>query len=193
MSLTVNRDTIRGKRPVFAKVLELFTGGFGWSARATDRNTTVVELPKGALLRVDEVTRTCHPIKRGRLVSALGSGATGALLEHGSMFQVGDRIQYPDVATGVAITAITERDAGDYILIATATTGSAAAGGVIIDFAGNNVTGTANAFAALPARVEAGASVSVLRRGTVYTNRVQPLTARDQIPTGGAILFSTSS
>ncbi len=193
MSLTLSRDTIRGKRPVFAKVLELFTGGFGWAARALARNTTVVELPKGALLRIDETTRTCWPIKRARLAVALGSGATGALLQHGSMFQVGDRFRHDGVATARGITAIEDRDAGTYILVATAFTGSAAANSTLEDFSGAGLTGTANAIAALPTRVEEGASVTVLRRGTVYTNRIQPLTARDEIPTGGAVLFSTSS
>ena len=193
MSLTVSRDTISGKRPVFAKVLELFTGGFGWSARALARNTTVVELPKGALLVVDEVARTCHPVKRGRAAAAIASAATGISVQHGSMFQVGDVIRYAGVGTGHTITGVTERPTLTRLLLATATTGSAAAGSTVEDLASGDLTGTANAIAALPTRVESGASVSVLRRGTVYTNRVQPITARDQFPTGGAVLFSTSS
>lgn len=193
MSVTVNRETAPVRRSVFANVFELFPGGFGWSARAVARNTTVVELPKGALLRIDEDAQTAHPVKRGRVVT-LASGSTGVDIMAGSMFQAGDVIRYAGVATGHTISAVVDRaNYVTHLTLATATTGSAAAGSTVDDFAGGDVTGTANAIAALPSRVEDGASVSVLRRGTVFTNRVQPIQARDSFPTGGAILFNASS
>ncbi len=195
MSVTLSRDTTRGKRPVFAKVLELFTGGLGWATGAITRSDGI-NVPKGALLDIDESARTCSPVKRGRFTAEVASDATAATIQHGSMFAVGDRFSHEGTAGTAALVVVTERANDTYLAWAGAIGGTAASGSTMEDFGddGTNLTGTANAIAALPSTVGSGASVSVLRRGTVYTNRVQPLAARDDFgATGGAILFSDSN
>lgn len=190
MSLNISRDTLAGVRPKFIKVLELFTGGFGWAARATDRFTDGVTLPAGTLLSVDEATRTAFPIKRTRLAESAATAATGVMVEPGHFFNVGDSIHI--AGTGSSIQEIRTGDTSDYIRVnaGIASSGPNAAGTIVFAGTAGALSGTANAVAAYPTTIEAGASVAVLRRGTVYGNRVPPVAANDAIP--ATIQFSTS-
>ncbi len=190
MSVRIVRDTVSGVRPVFAKVFELFTGGFGWIARATNRHTEGVVLPAGSLLNINETTRVAYPIKRGRLTAQHATAATGLSVEHGHLFEVGESIHIG--GTGSTILSITERALDDFITVGGGIASIQSPSGATV-FAGTAgaLSGTANAIAAYPTTIEAGASVSVIRRGTVYTNRIPPLAAIDTVPTG-AIQFSDS-
>lgn len=182
MSLNISRDTIGAIRPVFVKVLELFTGGFGWSARATDRNTDGRTLPAGALLFVDEEARTAHPIKRGRTTEDYGSNATGIRIEPNHLFEVGDLVFISGGGTSAVIESITADDNEDYIVLSRGTLGTTAAtGATMFEGTGATITGSANAIAAYDTTVEAGASVAALRRGTVFANRIQPVEDNDDL------------
>jgi len=199
MSLTLNRDTVPGKRDVFAKVFELFTGGFAFTAAALARHTEGVTLPQGALLEVNEATRQCSPVKRARLSAGMATGATAAFFEVGHLFEVGDYVFVEDSATAGTITTIVTGDTSDRVTFGAAirSLGVIASGNWAQHVATSTATGVttrvtnANAIAAYPTTIEAGASVAALRRGTVYTNRVQPVVGTDGLP--GGILFSTSS
>lgn len=190
MSLNINRETVPGVRPLFIKVLELFTGGFGWAARATTRHTDGVTLPAGTLLRVDEAARTAYPIKRGRLAESAGTAATAFMVEPGHLFEIGESIHI--AGTGSSILEIRAGDTSDYIRVGggIASTGPNGPGTVVFAGTAGALSGTANAVAAYPSTIRAGASVSVLRRGTVYGNRVPPVAANDAIP--ATIQFSDS-
>lgn len=199
MSLQLNRETGAGKRPVILKVFELFTGGFSYLADALDTFTSGRELPQGTLLRIAENTRTAIPVKRGRLLETIASSISTGLFEPGHMFEAGDRIQCGGTAT--IVESVTEGNDGDTIVcrdrfrknLQTAAgsvayhVGSTSATGP----GGLTATGIANAIAAYPSTIETTASVTALRRGTVYANRIQPVNeGYDIIP--ATIILSTS-
>ena len=202
MSLTLTRETLAGVRALFAKVLEVFTGGFAWTGAALTRHTDGVTLPAGTLLVVSEVTRQAKPVKRARLASSATAFFQTLTVEKGHMFEVGDPIVANDAAATAAknIRSIAEGADTDVLTIASAgwggggfatgvvivEVGSSAATGPVTDF-----VGTANAIALYPSTIEAGASVAALRRGTAYANRIQPVVALDNLPV--TIQLSTSA
>lgn len=180
MSLNISRDTIGAIRPVFVKVLELFTGGFGWSARATDRNTDGRMLPAGALLSVDEETRTAHPIKRGRTTEDYATTATGVRVDTNHLFEVGDLVFIS--GTSAVIESIANEENEDYIVLSRGiASANVSTGATVYEGTSATITGTANAIAAYDTTVEAGASVAALRRGTVFANRIQPVEDNDNL------------
>lgn len=202
MSLTVVRETLASVNTYFAKVLEAFTGGFGWTAAALTRHTDGVTLPAGTLLVVNEVTRQAKPVKRARLAATLALGDATATVEKGHLFEVGDHIIGLSGGTGAGtITSITEGDTTDVIVVSgvgATGMGAAATGGALVEVATSAATGaittfvgTANAIALYPSTITAGASVAALRRGTAYANRIQPVVALDDLPE--TIQLSTSS
>ncbi len=190
MSVRIVRESVAGARALFAKTFELFTGGFGWATRATDDHTEGVTLPAGSLLTIDEENRTAYPVKRGRLATNYTAGSA-VHLEHGHLFEVGDTIGF---LTGTGADVAEVEDLGDYDYVRTDAAmrdNAMPTGTVITEGTASALVGTANAIAAYPTTIEEGASVSVIRRGTVYSNRIPPTMARDEIATG-AIQFSDS-
>ena len=199
MSLTVRSESVSGVIPKFAKVFELFTGGFGFTAAALARHTSGVTLPAGALLQVNEATRECSPVKRARLAAYVATAATSVKFEPGHLFRVGDYVFIEGTATGGTIATITEGATYDTIAFAAGVNinkGVAAGAWAQHVSTANATAGTAvvinaNAIAAFPTTIEAGASVAALRRGTVYKNRIQPIVTADSLPV--TILLSDSN
>ncbi len=186
MSVRIVRESVAGVRALFAKTFELFTGGFGWAARATDDHAEGITLPAGSLLTVDEESRTAFPVKRGRTTTNTATSATGVNVEKGHLFEVGDDIHFlGNTGTGATITAINVGDDSDYLSTnpTEISQGSNEPAGEAV-FAGTAgvMVGTANAIAAYPTTIEEGASVAALRRGTVYGNRIPPIGTHDTLP-----------
>ncbi len=196
MSVRIVRDSVAGVRALFAKTFEIFTGGFGWSAQALDNHTEGIVLPAGSLLTVSESARVARPVKRGRTTTLTGSAATGVNVQKGHLFEVGDNIHFiGGNPTAGAITAIYEHEDSDRLsispgLLLAESYGNRAIGAGVYEGTGNTLVGTANAISAYPTTIEEGASVTALRRGTVYANRVPPVGTHDQLPS--VIEFSDS-
>jgi hypothetical protein len=201
MSLTLNRETLAGLRPLFAKVLETFTGGFAWTAGTLTRHTDGVTLPAGTLLVVNEATRQARPVKRARLLATQATAVATATVEKGHMFEVDDIIIAAAANAGTRILNIVVGAASDQIVVGTAvaTCVVGATGAALYEIGTTTATGaftaligTANSIALYPSTIEAGASVTALRRGTVYANRIQPVNAvQDNLP--AVIQLSTSA
>ncbi len=201
MSLTLQRTTGGDIRPVFVKVLELFTGGFSFSAAALARHTEGVTLPKGALLQVNEATRECTPVKRARLAARIGTGVGTAIFQEGHLFEPGDFVWINGVATAATIGTVTSLGNGtDRITTARGWLNRIAAlpaNAWVVNVGTSAATGiatrvaNANTIARYPSTIQAGASVAALRRGTVYANRVNPIVDTDNLP--GTIILSTSA
>jgi hypothetical protein len=205
MSLTLNRETLSGVRALFAKVLEAFTGGFAWTAGALTRHTAGTTLPAGTLLVVNEATRQAVPVKRARVMYTTAAAATGVAVQNNHLFRVGDFLNVLAGTSAGTITAInTSATAGvDRFVLGfpTAPTvgiGALATGAALINVAGAGLlgatathVGTANAIALYPTTIQAGASVTALRRGTVYANRINPVVRVDNLP--NTIQLSTSA
>lgn len=198
MSLTLTRETLAGVRALFAKVLEVFTGGFAWTAAALTRHTDGVTLPAGTLLVVSEATRQATPVKRARLAATLATAVSTAVVEKGHLFEAGDFIFGVGLGTAATIGSVVEGATTDSLVISVGTSRFRGAVGLaIMEVASGGATGpggyvgTANAIALYPSTIEAGASVAALRRGTVYANRIQPVVATDDLP--ATIQLSTSA
>jgi len=204
MSLTLNRETLAGLRPVFAKVIEAFTGGFAWTAGALTRHAAGTTLPAGTLLMVNEATRQAVPIKRARVANTTAAAATGVAVQNNHLFRVGDFVIGLAGTSAGTITAInTSATAGiDRFVVAFPTApvvgmGALATGAALINVAGAGLlgatathVGTANSIALYPTTIIAGASVAALRRGTAYANRINPVVRVDNLP--ATIQLSTS-
>ena len=197
MSLSPSKSTVSAVAPVFAKVFEMFTGGF--SLTTTGFNTGV-KLPAGALLRVSESARTATPIKTTRL-TAVTTGATAiektyyfAADHH---FQVGDYFGHSEGtgARGQTITAIESASTGSKVTATGPTAARAAVNAVIYETATgatSTIKTVANTVSAYEVEIESGAFVTALRRGTAYKNRVQPHVAGHLADINASIQFSES-
>ncbi len=171
MSLNLQRKTVSGSATVFAKIFELFTGGF--SLTITGLNSGEV-LPEGSFLKVDESARTALPVKTA--VTAKDSvDATNHVVVGGHHFQVGDSLGVG--GTAYNIQEITPSGDNDILRIGTATE-TVGTGVVLYESSavgdGNGaVKNLPNAILRYEVTIEDGATVTALRRGTVYKNRIQ--------------------
>lgn len=175
MSLSPVKTTVSAGIPVFSNVQEVFAGGF---SLVTTGFASDVELPAGSLLKVDEAARTATPVKTA-VCGATGTATTVYALD-GHHFAVGDYIGYG--ATAANITAITD-GTGDYDgmdIIDVGTAGGnlsvSSAGDVFWDAATAGATGVKtapNTLSQFAVTIEDGATVSAVRRGTAYKNRIQ--------------------
>ncbi len=177
MGLKPIKDTIADDIPVFAKVLELFTGGF--SLVSTNLRDDVI-LPAGSLFTVSETTRQATPIKTAKMVTNATANQLTYLVDNAAYLKVGDIIGATGSATGHGITKIEASGDNDVLTVATSFGAAVATGDVLYKVSaagGNVVSGTANAISMYD--VKAGADnlsegVTMLRRGTAYKNRLQP-------------------
>jgi len=188
MGLQPIKDTIANAIPVFAKIFELFTGGF--SLVTTDLRSDVI-LPAGSLFRVNEVTRQAIPVKTAKMYGSAAPGQTVLRVESANWFVVGNRIVNPTSGTGSFITAI-EATGGDYdtITIGTAFVSTVSPGKKLVSLATGDVlvhsliAGSAGTIATAANSIsvkglKAGSTslsegLTMLRRGTAYKNRLQP-------------------
>ena len=177
MSLNLTKESTGDGIPVFQKFFELFTGGF--SLTITGFNTGEI-LPKGSLLKVDEAARTAVPIKTAKVVAG-GGGTDDIIVESGHHFQVGDVIALTVGAKAYTIDGITATADGDIISVATAID-TATAGDVLFESSANGATHAAyetvaNTLSFHDVMIESGATVTAIRRGTAFKNRIQAHTA----------------
>ena len=193
MSLSPRESTVSAVAPVFAKVFELFTGGF--SITTTGFNTGVT-LPAGSLLKVSESARTATPIKTAKTTQTSGSQKIH-YVETGHHFAVGDYIGQTNGPAQTILTIASTIASGDKITASGAATGGTAATGAVL-FQASTGAGTAavktvaNALSAFDTTVESGGFVAALRRGTAYKNRVQPHVAGHLADINASIQFSES-
>jgi hypothetical protein len=160
--------------PVFAKILEFFTGGFSLTVTGF---TSGVVLPKGSLLKVDEEARTALPIKTAVAGTA---GTTGvAYVNPGHHFAVTDVIAVTVGRPAVAITAVAAGTGSfeGWDKISASGIPSAAVDGVLFEATAASGTATIktlpNTLLAYDTLIETGATVTALRRGTAYKKRLQ--------------------
>lgn len=177
MGLKPIKETIADDIPVFAKVLELFTGGF--SLVSTNLRDGVT-LPAGSLFTVSEATRQAVPIKTAKLVASATASQLTYLVDDALYLKEGDIIAAAGSATGHGITTIEASGENDLITVATAFGAAVATGAVLykVTAAGGNVlSGTANAISVYDVKAgedNLGEGITALRRGTAYKNRLQP-------------------
>lgn len=194
MSLKFVKETLSGVAPVFQKVFELFTGGFSFTE--THAGNT---LPAGSLVKVDEAARTARVIKSARLADTHTSNEGTAEVEKGHFFAVGDYLGY-NGATSQKITAIAEGTDTDTLTLATGVTGDGFAtlptGTVFYEAAtfsdSTGAVSLANAITAYDTTTDAKDSVTVLRRGTAYKDRIQAHTETYHLNLPETIQLSTS-
>jgi len=178
MSLSPIRSTVNAGIAVFKKILEVFDGGF--SLTITGFNTSSdwaseITLDEGSLLLIDEEARTATPVKTA-LCGATGT-ATTVYVASGHHFQVGNYLGYG--GTGARISTITaSATLGlDVIVTSTGAFSISSAGDVFWNAAAIGATGTAlitpNALSLYPVKIETGATVAAVRRGTAYKKRIQ--------------------
>lgn len=186
MGLAPISQTVADAVPMFAKVLEIFTGGFSLVSSTLRDGVT---LPAGSLFRVDEATRQATPVKTAVMYGSAAPGQTALRVVSADWFKVGDRIGNSG-GTASAITSI-EATGGSYdvinigtafvsIVTASKKTVSLATGDVLIH---TLVTGSAGTIATTAntisvTDVEVGDTnlsegLAMLRRGTAYKNRLQ--------------------
>jgi hypothetical protein len=174
MALQPVKTTGRTGVPVFAKILEFFTGGF--SLTVTGFNSDV-NLPSGSLLKVDEEARTALPIKTAVAGTAGASGV--AYVNTGHHFQVGDVIGVNVGGTAAIITAVADGTSTfvGWSKISASGIPAAASGDILFEATGASGTAAiktiANSLLIYDTLIETGATVTALRRGTAYKKRLQ--------------------
>ncbi len=182
MGLGPVKQTAAGVIPVFAKVFELFTGGF--SVVSTNLRDDVT-LPAGSLFTVDEETRQATPIKTAKLAATAANDATQIKVDSARYFKVGDNVALVADGSAFYINQITATGgAYDIIHLGTALGIAATVGSDnnvlflsgVHGTTGARLEGTANAISAYDVKVNGNLQnfISVLRRGTAYKKRIQP-------------------
>lgn len=167
MSLQPVKESVSDRIAVFAKILELFTGGFSLTAG----NLAGVVLPEGSLIRVDESARTSTAVKAA--VAAEDSASTTVhIVEDPGLLRVGDRVTFGGTATSAAISAIAA--SGDNWAITVNTGFKVGATGDILYESGATATPAVIANSISRYATVFGGGVTALRRGTAYKNRLQP-------------------
>ena len=180
MSLSPVKTVVKSFRVVISKAFEYFTGGFSVSNTTHDK----VILPEGSLVRVDESARTTSLVKTGRLTQKAPSNVKFYVSNtpYQPLFEVGDVVnigQNTASAGGTAITSIVASGEVDVITIATAIASQGTANRVMFEVTSSGSSAAnlapktvANAIVAHDTKI--GGSLTALRRGTVYKNRLQP-------------------
>lgn len=173
MSLNLKKTVMAAGTVVWKKILEVFDGGF---TLETDGFVDGAVLPEGSLLKINEATRKATPVKTA--VTGKTGTAKNLYVVQGHHFQVGDYVITG--ATGAVIKSISPTGELDHIVTATGI-GATATGAIVLNSATGG-TGVAfktapNAISLFDTKIEAGASVAAVRRGTAYSRRIQAHTA----------------
>lgn len=158
--------------PIFAKILELFAGGFSYVLSGK----TGVSMPAGSLITVDEATRIAVPVKSSKLLAT--NSTTVLLVPVPNPFEVGDVIGVDGTNTGHSISTIVASGANEAITVATAI-GIGATGDVVYEVtaigtgdAAMVVKSVANAITYERATI--GDFCTAVLRGTAFRKRIQP-------------------
>lgn len=173
MSLNLKKTVMAAGTVVWKKILEVFDGGF---TLETDGFVDGAVLPEGSLLKINEATRKATPVKTG--VTGKTGTAKNLYVVQGHHFQVGEYVITG--STGAVIESISPTGELDHIVTATGI-GTTATGAIVLNSATGG-TGVAfktvpNAISLFDTKIEAGASVAAVRRGTAYSRRIQAHTA----------------
>ncbi len=173
MSLNLKKTVMAAGTVVWKKILEVFDGGF---TLETDGFVDGTVLPEGSLLKINEATRKATPVKTG--VTGKTGTAKNLYVVQGHHFQVGEYVITG--STGAVIKSISPTGELDHIVTATGI-GTTATGAIVLNSATGG-TGVAfktvpNAISLFDTKIEAGASVAAVRRGTAYSRRIQAHTS----------------
>lgn len=167
MSLSPVRETVADRLAIFAKVLELFTGGFS----VTAGSLAGVVLPEGSLIKVDEAARTATVVKAAKAAADSASTTQHLVVDYG-MLRVGDRVTFGHTATSSAIDTIVA--SGSNWLITVGTGFKVGATGAILYESNATATPAVVANSISRYATKFGGEVAAVRRGTAYKNRLQP-------------------
>lgn len=199
MGLSIKRTEKSSTIPVWqgqGKDIQLAQGGF---LLVTTGLTDGYIVPAGTPLVYDEAARTASVLVTGVAYAAAGGTATDYQVKKGHAFKVGDYLA-SGAAGGkaYAITAIDTSNA-DYDVLTVGTTIGAVAQDAVV-YASTATGATASAYPAINARsyedvkVEEGASISAVIRGTVYARRVPNSTVIEGLlKTNGAYIIHSQS
>lgn len=182
----ITKSTVNGGIPIFQYVLETAQGGF------TLDETTIAAgsvIPAGTVVGYDETTRLAKVGKFAVLQAAATNTDTAYKVLPGHNLAVGMPVNLPG-GTARAITTIVHTDpAFDTVNVGT-TIGVAAAAGIGMSVADNGIS-KAKGLLWHDAEVGTGEDIAVVIRGTVYENRIAPVSdvLKALMPT---IIFSKS-
>lgn len=177
MSLKPVKQTLSGGIPIFAKVLEVFTGGFSLVTSGFNVGSDVT-LPAGSLLIVNEATRTATPLKTGVIATSSAEGTAHRILKGTHHFAVGDKVARIVGRGAHGIKSISATGPiYDRIVLATSIGNGIATGPVLWVSSAQGTdkaaVQTPNALSMYDVVMESGGGVAALRRGTAYKNRIQ--------------------
>lgn len=183
MGLGFKRTLTTSDVPVFqgdGRDVQIAQGGFLLDISGLPAGSTV---KAGSVMTFDESTRVAKVLPAVKVIEDAGGSATQYKVDKGSLFQVGDPIFFTNGGKAYAITSIDVSGNSSYDTITVGTSiGAVPAGGTIFKSAATGAT--TGAFSATPkgllwsdTKVEAGESVSVAIRATVYARRVPYSTA----------------
>lgn len=177
MAIAVTRQTLTNQVPIWqgsGKDIQLAQGGFALSATGLPINTVI---PAGTPVVFDEAARTASIVGGGTLQATASSSATTYRVNKGHTFKVGDYLSAVIGGTAYAITAIdTTNTAYDTLTVGT-TLGVGYSAGQNL-FVSSATGATASAYAAINGLLyddtfgNAGESISVVIKGTVYARRI---------------------
>lgn len=183
----ITKSTVNSGIPIFQKIIETAQGGFTISEPTLPVGTTV---PAGTVMGYDETTRLAVVAKFGVLqTAALNSDTTYKVLK-GSNLAVGQSINLAG-GTPRAITVIDASNANYDLLTVGTTIGVAAAIGIdaFVSDAGYNAG--LKGLLMHDHDLATGEDCALVVRGTVYANRIPPVSAATKalLPT---MIFSKS-
>lgn len=178
MGLGFKRTLTTSDVPVFqgdGRDVQIAQGGFLLDITGLP---TAAIIKAGSVMTFDESTRVAKVLPAAKVIEDAGSTATQYKVNKGSLFQVGDPIFFRNGGKAYAITSIDVSGNSTYDTITVGTSiGAVSSGGTIFKSTASGAT--AGAFSVTPkgllwadAKAEAGESVSVAIRATVYARRV---------------------
>jgi hypothetical protein len=173
MALQPTTQSFAGKIEVFAKVTELYKGGF--RLVVGNYNTGVI-LPEGSLLKVDEAARTATMLKSAVLMAT--GGGTQQVVKSGHHFKVGEFITLAGAGTAYSIKRVEPTGSNSLIAIGTAIP-NGGTGAVLVEATGSGtgasaaVKTVANSLSRYPVEIGTTEGVAAVRKGTAYKRRVQ--------------------
>lgn len=196
MGLQPVKTTVAGGIPAFQKVLENAMGGF-----VLDHATLAVgdTVKAGQPVGYNEATRKATVVKVARVYENATNVATSIKVYKGSHFKVGDYAALTVGGAAYAITVIDTSNAAYDTWTVGTTLGVALTADTSILFQ-SSATGASAAAYSVTAKgllyedvtVSAGASVSVVIRGTVYERRVPYVPTAVKTALTSNIIYSQS-
>jgi hypothetical protein len=195
MSLQPVKTAAQAIRVVISKAFEYFTGGFSVSLTGY----AGVTLPEGSLVRVDEAARTTTLIRTGVLKEKAPATTRLHIADDGAyplLFAVGNKVCVSGGATASTIRTVKSTTASGMVITVATAINRGTAGTVIFETVSHGlgaslaVKTVANAVVAHD--TEIGGSLTALRRGTAYKNRLQPHITGHLADLPSTILLSNS-